>query len=155
MRGKHSHAPRVREFAARSSLLRYPDNRDRSKNKKQKDEEESAKARERLYPGAATDIAPSLPLYAYAGSYTHPAYKTIDLVIKDGALHADVFNRTWTFTLDFEPVSGEHFIARSSQLCIDIDEAVKAEFSVDAKGNAMKLRLGYQEGTEMIEFARF
>ena len=131
-----------------------PTYRYRSQKSKQKQEEQSANARERLYPGAATSIAPSLPLPAYAGTYSHPAYPTIDLVVKDGALYADVSDRPWPFALHFEHVAGEHFIVRTSQVDNISDKPIKAEFSVDARGKAEQLRLGFEEETDMIEFAR-
>ena len=78
----------------------------------------------------------------------------MNLVIRDGNLRADLSNRPWPFVTDFEHVSGEHFLARTSKFAIDLDEVVAAEFSVNAQGKAEKLRVRFEEGAEMIEFAR-
>jgi hypothetical protein len=93
-------------------------------------------------------------VHKYAGTYSHPGYQTIDLVVKGGTLHTSVLDRTWAFTLDLEHVSGEHFICHFVTLHLGSKEAIKAEFSKGANRKAEKLRLDFEEGVKKIEFSR-
>ena len=78
----------------------------------------------------------------------------MSLVIRNDALCADVSNRPWPFVTNFEHVSGEYFLARTSKFATDLDEVVGAEFRVNAQGKTEKLRVRFEEGADPIEFTR-
>ncbi|KKY14575.1 putative penicillin-binding [Phaeomoniella chlamydospora] len=121
-------------------------------------------ARELLYPGIATPppVNLSLPLVEYRGMYHNPAYGDIDLAIADPDLRLPVKNstsevlhavlrHTANFTLDFEHVSGDFFVAwvNTEVPMLTASFALPAEFRIDPRGNVVKM--GIPTNTVLLE----
>ncbi|KAI9742541.1 MAG: hypothetical protein M1818_003681 [Claussenomyces sp. TS43310] len=106
-----------------------------------------ANSRQRLYPSVpAKSIAPSLALEEYTGSYWHPAYGAMNIVLDGQALGANRLEQEIPMQFKFEHVSGEFWLAFLYVLNRDpLDaEAVRAEFYVSAPGKAIKLGIDFE-----------
>ena len=112
--------------------------------------------RAELYPNAPKDPIPlSLPLQAYAGTYTSPGYGTVNLTIDkmddqlpssnqpSGRLCAAVLDRAWPMIVEFEHVSGEYFLGHVHKPMTDgtttLLAVTKAEFKVNEAAQAAEL----------------
>lgn len=137
--------------------------------------------REAAYPDAprgSKAIPLSLPLGAYAGNYTHPAYQNLTVVLKDTPpyLSADpaqptqilqaALQRTFPRVLDFQHVSGEFFVVYIAEAHtyeadqggsdLDLHMLSKAEFRIGENGTVkeMGIVLEAEMGEEKIWFRR-
>lgn len=116
----------------------------------------------------------SLPLSSYEGSYWSESYKLITLNISNAnsripqlnathVLRADLTDRVWPGYLELEHVSGEYFLAWTSNRkgasgneIEVVSEAVAAEFRIGADGRPVELGIAlesYMKG-EKIWFQR-
>lgn len=107
-----------------------------------------------FYPSLPSPALPStLPLSAYAGTYTHPGYQSLTITINPkagpGTLHADRSFITWSEpNLIFSHVSGNNFIIYSSHhgdLGAFAPSVYPAEFAIGADGKPARLGIGYEE----------
>lgn len=127
-------------------------------------------------PGGRDKVALSLPLEKYTGTYFHPVYRTVTLVLVGrtkippacGAsepargLHTEL-TRLGTIFVDFEHVSGEFFVLRG-RVTNETDDvfdplqnlALRAEFRIGSTGEAEQLgiQLEKETGDELIWFQR-
>jgi CubicO group peptidase (beta-lactamase class C family) len=110
-------------------------------------------SRRDLFPDLPAKIVPlAFPLEAYAGTYSHPAYRTFTfevikpregLPVKESTkqvLHAKT-ERLVNFLIDLEHVSGEYFVGYincevPSAIALS---ALKAQFCTDVKGKVVRL----------------
>ncbi|KAK2592732.1 hypothetical protein QQS21_009575 [Conoideocrella luteorostrata] len=124
--------------------------------------------RDRLYPQLPE---PPLPLAGhlseYAGSYYHPAYRTLHLKVakppKDkpiaqdtkAVLHADV-RRLVDFTLDVEHVSGQFFIAWTDTETTNFGykAGVKAMFTLGSGGSVEKWGVDIEGSGRLVWFIK-
>jgi hypothetical protein len=118
-------------------------------------------AREIMYPQIPDPpLSLPLPLEAYANSYHHPGFGTFHFKVKkprDGlpilprtkyVLHADL-HRLMHYTLDFEHVSGEFFIAWiDTETCnAVIRGGLRARFGLGSNGKVDKMALNVEVGS--------
>lgn len=105
--------------------------------------EQNLTARERLYPSAPSLGLPlSLPLIAYAGIYTHPAYPDLSITLSEDnkpALHA-TFSSSLTARMTLEHVTSEFFLATLFLFVATVEPTavVRAEYQVNAKGKVAR-----------------
>lgn len=137
------------------------------------DELRPDRARKRIYPDAPTseDALPlPLPLKAYTGEYWNDGYQNLTVSLLDAnsttlkwttaekVLHIDVLARLWHYTVTFEHVSGNYFLAWLQDASgIVIETSVRAaEFKVGVDGNVQGLGLSYEPsmGKELIWFSK-
>ena len=126
-------------------------------------------ARKKLYPNAPAPekaLPLSLPLDAYAGLYSHPAYRNINFTLDHDAqtLNATLLDRTWSSLLSLTHVSGEFFILRfvSNYYAEHVENnserinTAKAAFRLGEDGRVRELGLGLEAemGEEKIWFTR-
>ncbi|KAH8598835.1 putative penicillin-binding protein [Bisporella sp. PMI_857] len=82
-----------------------------------------------------------VPLLNYTGTYFHPAFRNVTLVLKDDALFINRTDAAWRVTIQLEHVSGNYFMAYVSR-GIDLPiykQALPAEFEVGSDGVVRKL----------------
>lgn len=127
-------------------------------------------ARKKSFPDVPSPALPhSLPLEEYAGTYSHPGYRTLtfsvakpesDLPVSESTtkiLHALKTQSSWDVVFDLEHVSGEHFICYINILARSpmIQEAAKAEFAIGSDGRVTRLGIQIESGLkEKIWFER-
>jgi hypothetical protein len=120
----------------------------------EKGKERARKVKERFYPKLPAKPLPlRLPIEAYAGSYHHPGYQTIDVYMDKakGILRADRVEVTWPEHLTFEHVSGEYFVIRSDwdgDFGAYFPETYAAEFRIGADGAVESLGITWEEKME-------
>lgn len=98
-------------------------------------------------------LPPTLPLSAYAGTYTHPGYQSLTIThnpkTRPETLHADRSFITWPEpNLIFSHFSGNYFIIYSSHhgdLSAFAPSVYPAEFVVGADSKPQKVGIGYEE----------
>ena len=125
-------------------------------------------ARKRLFPSVPEPTLPlALPLTKYAGSYFHPAYRTLDLEVAKPprgvpvaektkeVLHC-ITRRLVDLTLDLEHVSGEHFIGWSDTETGNIiaKAGLLAQFSIGSDGNVEKWGIDIENIGRLIWFTK-
>jgi len=82
-----------------------------------------------------------IPLTAYAGTYSHPGYRTMVVQIRDEKLFIDATDRSMGFTLEFEHVADQtKYTAYLSDLFEGGRDPVRAEFLLTG-GRATKMGL--------------
>jgi hypothetical protein len=94
-------------------------------------------------------LPPSLPLESYAGTYFHPGYRNMTIIIKDGKLHCDRDDASWKVVFDFQHVSGDHFLAYADSATAPgllFKDASAAEFVISSDG--VSKRFGLDRGTD-------
>lgn len=135
------------------------------------DELQPDKARKRIYPDAPTsgDSLPvPLPLKAYTGEYWNDGYQNLTVSLLDPnpttpkwitaekVLYIDVLTKLWHYTITFEHVSGNYFLAWFQDVSGNvIQTSVRAaEFKVGVDGKVQALGLSYElsMGKELIWF---
>ncbi|KFY59746.1 hypothetical protein V496_05555 [Pseudogymnoascus sp. VKM F-4515 (FW-2607)] len=121
--------------------------------------EVSARARERLYPSVPVKpMPPSLPLDKYSGSYSHPGYGVMDLVVSGEGLIADRTEQEIAMEVKLEHVSGEFWLAFLHVKNRDDRDVqvVRAEFYISADGKAGKFGVEMEPrmGSDKIWFIR-
>lgn len=104
---------------------------------------------QRFYPSLPSPTLPTtLPLSAYAGTYSHLGYQTVTLYLDEGngiaSLRADRTSTTWVQFLSFEHVSGEHFLMTASMYGFSQKTAYPAEFRIGADGRPAELGIGWE-----------
>ena len=125
-----------------------------------------------LFPDAPRGthaLSLTLPLGSYAGQYCHGGYRNLTLVVKDRnpssprsrfhqstqGLQAEAYDRTWPIILDFEHVSGEFFVVRTSDAYTyrgedehetSLQLVSKAEFRLGPDGKVRKLGIWIEAG---------
>ena len=117
--------------------------------------------RERLYPELPEEtFPPTLGIEGYAGRYWHPAYRELELVVREeGLLIADRYHMEIAMKIELQHVSGEFWLA-TMQIRHQFDprdwEVVRAEFRVSAAGKAVAVGIEMEPemGREMIWFDR-
>ncbi|GAB7358512.1 hypothetical protein MBLNU230_g2575t1 [Neophaeotheca triangularis] len=131
---------------------------------------EDAAIRKRLYPALSPHTAPvppSLPLRAYEGTYTHPAYGAITISPSSTpnsqtpappslALHLTA-PRSLQVTVTLHHVSGEFWYAylRSGPGCCLVDDAGRAVFTIGVDGEVQTLSWQVESALEKgLEFER-
>jgi len=91
-----------------------------------------------LYPSLPDPPLPlSLPLSAYIGTYTHPAYQNITIEERDGSLFANRNEAVWKTTFKFEHVSGEFFLCYADSANAKkspLESIIQAEFVIGSDG---------------------
>lgn len=109
-----------------------------------------------FYPSLPSPRLPTtLPLSAYAGTYTHPGYQSLRITLIPSSskgperLHADRSYTTWSEPhLNFQHVSGDHFIIRAEHqgdFGAFLPNVYPAEFVVGSDGIPKKVGVGYEE----------
>jgi len=93
-----------------------------------------------------TGTQPSHPLAAYAGSYEHPAYGTIEVLWDGEKLTADYHQRTFVF----EHYHYDMFKMRNEWM----DAEYKVTFTTDPKGVVGSLAVPFETSVRDIIFAR-
>ena len=106
----------------------------------------------KYHPSLPSPTLPTtLPLSAYAGSYSHPGYQTVTLYIEEAAngdvprLRADRSFTTFPQVLSFEHVSGEYFVVNNVQEGLLVPNVYPAEFRLGADGRVADLGIGWEE----------
>jgi len=131
-----------------------------------------------LYPSIPSPIVPlTLPLPSYAGTYQHPAYKSLTIYLDLSELsnslpstklstkattyqlRADRSQNILHEQLTFEHVSGEFFVAKSKHLedfGALFDDVYPVEFRIGADGRVTAVGVGWEEsmGKEKIWLQR-
>jgi hypothetical protein len=114
-------------------------------------------AERRYYPSIPSPLPLSLPVEMYTGTYNHPSYYNVTIVLKDGRLHSDR-DAGWRVFFDLEHVSGGYFMGyldSSTAPGLLFREAFPAEFVVGSDGVVRELGLALEEEMgEMIWFER-
>ncbi|CRG82970.1 Serine/threonine-protein kinase TOR1 [Talaromyces islandicus] len=129
---------------------------------KPKDQETSAEAVRRLFKSVSPDHPPvplALPLDAFQGTYTHPAYGSLTFKLVEGGnlLHADCTaeeNHVLPTSVDLSHVSASFFLA---DLCESGWRSAyyAAEFHVAASGKPDKLGIGLEPALGEGEYIWF
>ncbi|KAF2757736.1 beta-lactamase/transpeptidase-like protein [Pseudovirgaria hyperparasitica] len=127
-------------------------------------------ARKNAYPSAPSPpLQTTLELSKYVGTYHNPGYRNLTLRLAESpawwlrdaeaVLHMDTFEKTWKYTLDFEHVSGDYFIARtmspSFAPAASFDyQYFEAEFRIgpDGRPSQVGLTLEAEMGSKKIWF---
>lgn len=102
---------------------------------------------QRLYPSCpANPLPPSLPLDHYAGSYSHPGYGEMNLVVDGADLVADRMKQEIAMKIRFQHVSGEFWLAALQIRLRDPRdvETVRAQFDVSVDGKARRLGVEFE-----------
>jgi hypothetical protein len=103
-----------------------------------------------IYPTIPDPPLPlALPLEKYTGTYYHPGYRNITLVLKKGKLHCDRDDASWKVVFDLEHVSGENFIAYIDSATapgLVFKEAAASEFVIGSDGVVSKF--GFNGGAD-------
>jgi CubicO group peptidase (beta-lactamase class C family) len=120
-------AQRVRDDRARSKAEREKGNKDRDADRQ-------------------LGTQPSHPLSAYAGSYDHPAYGTIDVQWNGEKLIANYHQRTFVF----EHYHYDMFRMRNEWM----DTEYKVTFATDPKGGVGSLAVPFEPTVKDIVFTR-
>lgn len=136
--------------------------------------EDPVGTRRRLYPSIPEPPLPlPLPLEKYAGTYYNAGYRSItlktacplrDTPMRGGTtkvLHADM-HRLIEYTLDFEHISGDYFIAwaDSANPRVTSRDGFRAVFRLESNGNVEQLGISFSpmsSGTDdpmMVWFTR-
>lgn len=129
------------------------------------------KARKRIYPDAPTpenSLPLPLPLKAYTGEYWNDGYQNLTLSLVDAnstslkwitaekVLHIDASSRLWHYTVTFEHVSGNYFLAWLQDAGGNVVETSvqPADFKVGVDGKVQGLGLSLEPsmGKELIWF---
>jgi len=92
-----------------------------------------------LFPSAG-HLPLSLPISEYAGTYSHPAYLSLTVSLKNDSLHIDASDRSRPFVIDFAHVSSDFFLA-SYYLRGDKNSSVatKIQFDIGPEGTVNKM----------------
>jgi hypothetical protein len=108
-----------------------------------------------FYPSLPSPRLPTtLPISAYAGTYTHPGYQSLHITVNSNdsgseTLHADRSFTTWSEPhLNFQHVSGDYFIIHAehhSDLGALVPTVYPAEFVLGSDGSPKKVGIGYEE----------
>lgn len=113
-------------------------------------------------------LPPSLPLAAYAGTYSHPAYRTLEFVLIQRPELKDVpmakmtthilrarLRRLTTLTLDLEHVSGEYFISWLNYEPSRFARAgSKAQFQLASNGQVTKCGIDMELAGRIVWFTK-
>ncbi|KAJ3476130.1 hypothetical protein NLG97_g9223 [Lecanicillium saksenae] len=125
--------------------------------------------RTRLYKELPDPVMPpSLPLVAYAGTYSHPAYRTLELVFIQKPKLKDVpmaeatthvlrarLQRLTTLTLDLEHVSGDYFISWLNYEPARFSRAgSKAQFELASNGQVAKCGIDMELRGRIVWFTK-
>lgn len=112
-----------------------------------------AHAKEQLFPNPG-HLPLSLPLSDYEGTFSHPGYLSLTVAVKNGSLIIDANDRTWPFVVEFEHISGEHFLVN---YFVKGDEnsrvSTKVEFQIRADGTVIRMGCLF-DGPDMAWFER-
>ena len=96
-------------------------------------------------PPAPAD--PGLPLSAYEGSYTHPAYGTLDVTVGDNGLHLELHG----LTAETIGHAANTFLAVDGSMP---DKGDLVTFDVDASGSAVLVTAPLEHAVSPIRFVR-
>jgi hypothetical protein len=114
--------------------------------------QKSQNAINHFYPSLPSPRLPTtIPLSAYAGTYTHPGYQSLTITFnpKTKVMHADRSFITWSEPhLAFSHVSGDYFIIHSEHegdLGAFAPNVYPAEFVIGVDGKPRKVGVGYEE----------
>lgn len=120
-----------------------------------------AHAKQKLYPNAPAEptIQPALPLEAYMGEYSHPAYKNWSITIgQDGSLSMLPAGHAYlNVTGTLYHVNGENWWVH---LCMGpsnslVDVTVRANFELGVEGKVATMWLQAEEAMDnLIEFKK-